>query len=198
MKKEIIHTAMAGVLALALAGCQQSAEAPADTTADSADATQEAHVLAAALAIADLTDANGKNVGSVSVNENASGLALTLTVTGLTPGEHGVHIHETGTCTPPDFKSAGGHWNPGGKEHGLENPKGSHEGDMPNLVVKDDGTGKLETTIDGAHIASGDNPLLDADGAAFVIHAGKDDQMTDPSGDSGDRIACGVFEQPSM
>lgn len=198
MNRQIIQAAMAGVLALAAGGCQQQADAPADPASQNDDTAASADTLPAALAIADLTDANGKNIGSVSANESDAGLSLILTVTGLTPGEHGVHIHETGNCTPPDFKSAGGHWNPAGKEHGLENPKGSHEGDMPNLVVKDDRTGKLETTIAGGHIASGDNPLLDADGAAFVIHAGKDDQMTDPSGDSGDRIACGVFEQPSM
>ena len=87
------------------------------------------------------------------------------------------------------FESAGGHWNPGSTQHGLENPKGAHAGDMPNLTAADDGTGSLTFTLKGGTMAQ----LLDADGSAFVVHAGQDDQKTDPSGNSGDRIACGVF-----
>ena len=94
------------------------------------------------------------------------------------------------TSEPPKFASAGGHWNPAARQHGLDNPQGHHAGDMPNLTVAADGTGKLQYTLAGATLAG----LLDADDSAFVVHAMRDDQKTDPSGMSGDRIACGVFK----
>ena len=114
---------------------------------------------------------------------------MTIAATGLPAGVHGVHIHTTGKCDAPDFTTAGGHWNPTGKMHGSENPMGPHEGDLPNLTVGADGSGNLTFTVAGASLAT----MLDADGAAFVVHAGSDDYKTDPSGNSGGRIACGVF-----
>lgn len=140
-------------------------------------------------ATADLKTAQGAAAGTVRVSEMAGALTVSLNAEGLTPGDHGVHIHTTGKCEGPKFESAGGHWNPAGMKHGLENPQGQHAGDMPNLVVGSDGRGSLTYSLKGGTLAD----LLDADGAAFVIHAKKDDQKTDPSGDSGDRIACGVF-----
>ena len=107
----------------------------------------------------------------------------------IDPGDHGVHVHTTGSCEAPTFESAGGHWNPESQTHGLEDPAGQHAGDMPNLTVAEDGTGTMDYQLVGGTFEG----LLDADGSAFVVHADPDDQMTDPSGNSGDRIACGTF-----
>jgi Cu-Zn family superoxide dismutase len=126
---------------------------------------------------APLLSADGSRRGGATVTETATGLRVAVRATGLTPGLHAVHIHMTGTCTPPDFTSAGGHWNPMGRQHGKDNPAGMHMGDMPNLTA----------SSDGAH------PLLDADGAAVVIHAQADDNKTDPAGNAGGRIACGIL-----
>lgn len=140
-------------------------------------------------AIATLRKADGTAAGSATATPSADGVAITVSVNGIPAGPHGVHVHMTGKCEGPKFETAGGHWNPASTQHGLDNPKGSHAGDMPNLTVADDGSGNLNYTLKGATMAQ----LLDADGAAFVVHAGEDDQKTDPSGNSGDRIACGVF-----
>lgn len=144
---------------------------------------------AAESATAVLAKADRSAAGSAVATATPEGLAITVSVTGMTPGEHGVHVHMTGKCDAPGFTTAGGHWNPGSTQHGLDNPQGAHAGDMPNLNVTDDGTGTLTFTLRSGTMAE----LLDADGSAFVVHAGKDDQKTDPSGNSGDRIACGVF-----
>lgn len=140
-------------------------------------------------ATATLRMADGTAAGSATATPTAEGIAITVSVNGIPAGPHGVHVHMTGKCEAPKFETAGGHWNPASTQHGLDNPKGSHAGDMPNLTAADDGTGNLNYTLKGATLAQ----LLDADGAAFVVHAGQDDQKTDPSGNSGDRIACGVF-----
>lgn len=143
----------------------------------------------AATATAPLAMADGKAAGSATATQTADGLAVTVSVTGIPAGQHGVHVHMTGKCEAPKFQSAGSHWNPGSTQHGLENPQGAHAGDMPNLTVADDGTGTVNFTLKSGTMAQ----LLDADGSAFVVHAAADDQKTDPSGNSGDRIACGVF-----
>jgi superoxide dismutase, Cu-Zn family len=151
---------------------------------------------ASAEATADIRDAKGREVGSATFRETDKGVAVTINVKGLPPGEHGTHIHEVGKCDPPDFKSAGGHFNPAKKEHGLKNPKGPHMGDMPNLVVDRDGTGKLETVLEGVMLKRNmPKSLFHPKGTAVVIHADPDDQMTDPAGESGDRIACGVIRK---
>ena len=142
-----------------------------------------------ARAVATLHDAGGAEVGKVSATEVAGGLRVTIDARGLPPGTHGAHVHTVGRCDPADFASAGGHWNPTGMKHGSMNPLGPHQGDLPNLVIGTDGRGAIGVTIPGATMAG----LLDADGAALVVHAGQDDLMTDPSGNSGARIACGVF-----
>lgn len=142
-----------------------------------------------ATATASLRTVTGADAGRATAHEVAGGLRFTLDVKGLPAGTHGAHVHMTGTCTPPDFASAGGHWNPTGMKHGSMNPAGPHEGDLPNLIVGTDGRGTLGITIPGATMAG----LLDADGSAIVVHAAADDLMTDPSGNSGGRIACGVF-----
>ena len=108
----------------------------------------------------------------------------------MPPGTHGAHVHTVGRCDPPAFETAGSHWNPTTMKHGTMNPQGPHQGDLPNLVVDGGGRGTIGATIPGATLAS----LLDADGAAVVIHASADDLRTDPSGNSGGRIACGVLQ----
>ena len=142
-----------------------------------------------ARATAMLRTATGADAGTASASEVAGGLRFTIDVKGLPAGTHGAHVHMTGRCDAPDFASAGGHWNPTGMKHGSMNPQGPHEGDLPNLIVGTDGRGTVGITVPGATMAG----LLDADGAALVVHAGPDDLMTDPSGNSGGRIACGVF-----
>ncbi len=149
---------------------------------------------AESIARADLIGADDTRYGEVIIGEGDGGLIVQITAEGLAPGPRGVHIHEVGKCEGPDFKSAGGHWNPTGREHGFDNPQGAHMGDFFNLDIGEDGKGSVEATIDGAALKEGDNALMDADGAAFVVNAGPDDLKTDPSGESGGRIACGVFE----
>lgn len=141
------------------------------------------------IALAPLANARGIAVGRATAREATGGLRISVDVTGMAPGTHGAHVHTTGRCDAPGFMTAGGHWNPTGTKHGTLNPAGPHEGDLPNLVVGADGRGTLGITIPGATLEG----LLDADGSAIVIHADIDDLMTDPSGNSGARIACGVF-----
>lgn len=140
-----------------------------------------------------LKDASGATVGRVVARQQGPDLLVTVTASNQTPGLHGAHIHMTGDCTAPGFTSAGGHWNPTGMHHGLSNPQGPHKGDLPNLDVGSDGQGTLSFTVAGASLEGEANSLLDADGAAFVIHGGPDDMMSDPAGNSGPRVACGVF-----
>lgn len=123
-----------------------------------------------------------------------AGLRVTVTVRGLPRGEKGIHLHTVGACEGPAFTSAGGHWNPTGHQHGRDNPRGAHMGDLPNIAIDRRGRGTLRFRIEGAKLR-GDGGLLDGDGAAIVIHASSDDNRTDPSGNSGARIACGVFRR---
>lgn len=143
-----------------------------------------------AMAVAMLRTPAGVEAGRASATEVAGGLRIAVDVTGLPAGPHGAHIHTTGRCDAPDFTTAGPHWNPTGTKHGTMNPQGPHHGDLPNLTVGADGRGTVAATIPGATLAG----VMDADGGAFVVHAGQDDLMTDPSGNSGGRIACGVFQ----
>ena len=146
--------------------------------------------LAADKASAVLKDAQGNKVGSATLTALPNGVLIGLDLTALPPGEHAFHILAVGTCEPPDFKSAGPHFNPDSTKHGLMNPEGPHAGDMPNLHVPDSGKLKIEVLNQMVHLGDG---LLDQDGSALVIHAGADDYKTDPAGNAGDRIACGVI-----
>ena len=136
-----------------------------------------------------LHDTSGKEVGKARLQQVGKGIKVTLQASKLAAGTHGVHIHTVGKCDAPDFASAGSHWNPTGRQHGKDNPAGMHKGDLPNMVIGSNGRGTLAFTVDGAVLGD----LLDADGAAVVVHATADDYHTDPSGNSGARIACGVL-----
>jgi Cu-Zn family superoxide dismutase len=137
-----------------------------------------------------MRDAAGHDLGTLSLVNGTGGLVLTGVVRGLPPGVHGIHLHTIGRCEPA-FDAAGGHWNPMRRMHGTQNPQGPHLGDMPNITVGPDSSATVRVTTTGGTLR-GTDPLLDADGAAVVIHAGADDYRTDPSGNSGARIACGV------
>ena len=146
-------------------------------------------------ATAELHDAQGNVVGTATFVQEGAIVRLTVELKGLPAGFHGIHIHAVGKCEPPDFKPAGSHFNPLGKKHGLENAEGPHAGDLPNMRVEADGTGRFETTTDRVSLLPGPLSLFDDDGSSLVLHASLDDQKTDPSGNSGDRIACGIIQQ---
>ena len=150
-------------------------------------------VLAAMKARADLVDAKGAPVGTAVFSEKAKGVEIDLKVSGLTPGLHGFHIHNVGKCEAPDFASAGPHFNPEGKQHGWDNPQGHHMGDLQNLNVGPDGKAHVHVLVPGVTMGEGANSLFHEGGTALVIHAKPDDGKTDPSGNSGARIACGVI-----
>ena len=133
----------------------------------------------------------GDSVGTITFQEVSSGVKLYLKLNGLPPGEHALHIYDKGQCKTPDFKSAGEHLNPDDKEHGLLHPKGSHAGDLPNLIVEDDGSVKGELMAANVTLKEGKKSLFPKDGTSIVIHEEKDDGMAQPEGDSGARIACG-------
>jgi Cu-Zn family superoxide dismutase len=146
------------------------------------------------IAKAKLHNSKGEQVGMATLIEGTDGVRIALQVYNLPPGLHGFHIHEVGKCEKPEFKSAGGHFNPHGKNHGLKNPEGPHVGDLPNLLVEPDGTATVTVLAPLVTLGSGKNSLFHPGGTALVIHAGPDDQMTNPSGNSGGRIACGVIK----
>jgi superoxide dismutase, Cu-Zn family len=142
---------------------------------------------------AELRASDGMPVGTAEFRDSKEGVVITARVADLPPGLHAVHIHAVGKCDGPQFTTAGGHFNPAQKKHGLKNPEGPHAGDLPNLYVTKKGAGRFEALTDSVTVGSGANSAFDADGSAIVIHAAGDDDTTDPTGNSGDRIACGVI-----
>ncbi|BEU99022.1 superoxide dismutase family protein [Novosphingobium olei] len=145
------------------------------------------------LGTADMFDASGKSIGTARLTERGGSVMLTLDASNLAPGEHGLHLHAVGKCEAPGFTSAGPHLNPTSRAHGMHNPAGAHLGDLPNLMVGSAGTGTATATLQGAADTLLPS-IFDQDGTAIVVHAGPDDYMTDPAGNSGSRIACGVFK----
>ena len=147
-------------------------------------------------AIATLKDVKGNTVGLANFTEDARGLVrINVNVSGLTPGLHGIHIHNKGNCTRPSFISAGEHYNPLSKEHGLNNSKGSHAGDLPNIEVSEDGMGHMNIATTLVTLSPGPTTLFTANGTSLVIHANPDDEITNPAGNSGLRVICGVIEK---
>ena len=139
-------------------------------------------------ATAILRGTDGSERGRAVITLVGDAMRLTINVTGLTPGERGLHIHTVGRCDPPEFTTAGPHWNPANKLHGRNNPMGAHSGDLPNIEIGATGEGGVTADLAGSL-----SELLDADGASIIVHAAADDYRTDPSGNSGARVLCGVF-----
>jgi Cu-Zn family superoxide dismutase len=144
---------------------------------------------------AQLSDGQGKPLGTAALVETSQGVLIQLRLKGVPPGSHGLHIHQTGRCDPPKFESAGGHYNPTDARHGLQNPEGAHAGDLPNVFVQQDGVLDLDVVAAEVTLDAGPNSLFKDGGTALVMHAGPDDYESDPSGHSGDRIGCGVIER---
>lgn len=195
---------MIGAAVLALAACSNTTAANETDAMDNAAANValadngavEAADNSTAVALppsggarATVMQADGADVGTATVSVAKDGLTFTFDARNMAAGTYAVHVHTTGKCEGPKFTTAGGHWNPTNKQHGKDNPQGSHYGDLPNLTVSAGGTGSVSFTVKGATMPG----LLDADGAAFMVHAKPDDYKTDPTGDAGDRIACGVL-----
>jgi Cu-Zn family superoxide dismutase len=148
------------------------------------------------IAVAKLKGAEDKVVGSATLVEDKDGVHIKIIASGLPPGLHGFHIHEKGACDSPKFESSGGHFNPYGKKHGLKNKQGPHAGDLPNLPVNELGVAEFTAHAKLVTLGPGKNSLFEGAGTCLVIHAGQDDEMSDPAGNSGARLACGVIEKP--
>ncbi len=159
-----------------LAGCTTMADVPTSRVGQAA-----------------LSFANGLPAGTAQLLRDGSGLRIVLAATGMTPGSHGFHLHTTGKCEAPAFTSAGGHLNPNGRKHGSQAPGGPHLGDLPNLEIGASGSGTASEVVAGGEAALA--AIFDGDGTAVVVHAAPDDYRTDPTGNAGDRIACGVLRR---
>lgn len=167
---------LAAATGLALAGCSSLGELPTERVGS-----------------ATFSLASNIPAGTAQLLSTGDGVMLAVAVTGIKPGPHGFHLHQTGSCTAPDFSSAGGHLNPSGEGHGLEDNDGSHLGDLPNLEVSPSGTATVRVTLRGARDEVLD-AIFDADGTAIVIHADPDDGTSEPSGNAGKRVACAVLK----
>src|SRR6476661_1854361 len=137
-----------------------------------------------------LIDSSGRQIGTVAAWQTSGGVSFHVSASGLPHGLHGIHVHPIGRCDPPDFASAGTHWNPTGKQHGLNNPQGPHAGDLPNVEVAANGVLNQTVVLPNATMAQ----LLDADGSSIMIHANADDYVSQPSGNSGPKIACAIIQ----
>jgi Cu-Zn family superoxide dismutase len=163
------------VMAALVAGCATGARAASEPSQ---------------IAWAELRNASGASVGSALLRQEDGRVRIVVQATGLAPGHHGIHVHAVGQCEAPAFQTAGAHFNPLGKKHGLESPEGPHGGDLPDLEADANGRVEYVAITDRITLGSGPTSIFDADGSALVIHQQPDDQRTDPSGNSGDRILC--------
>lgn len=171
---KVLATMAAG--GVALAGCTTMDDVPLDAVGE-----------------AQLTFANGQPAGTATLLNDARGLRIVVSATEMTPGAHGFHLHTTGKCEGPTFTSAGGHLNPDNRKHGTLAAGGAHLGDLPNLQIGSDGSGRVTEAVPGGRGALG--AIFDGDGTAVIVHANADDYRTDPTGNAGDRVACGVFSR---
>ncbi|AJS58431.1 superoxide dismutase family protein [Paenibacillus sp. IHBB 10380] len=145
---------------------------------------------------ANIINTKGEEIGTAVITQKADGVQLHIEAKNLTPGVHGIHFHEIGKCDAPDFKTAGAHLNPNHKQHGFNNPEGYHAGDLLNLQVKEDGTVRADLESNTVTLTQGlSNSLLKPGGSALVIHEKEDDYVTDPSGNSGNRVACAAIQK---
>ncbi|MDY8107580.1 superoxide dismutase family protein [Fulvimarina sp. 2208YS6-2-32] len=179
--KTILLSALASVAFAAAPAFAQDAAA----TGDGASASMEPMTIT-------MNAQDGSNRGTVTITPTPNGLLFDADLSGLEPGEHGFHIHETGTCEG-DFTSAGGHYNPTDMEHGFKVEGGPHAGDMENFTAAEDGAAKFAAFNANLTVTGGDAPIMDADGSAVMVHGGADDYESQPSGDAGDRVACGII-----
>jgi Cu-Zn family superoxide dismutase len=190
--------ALAGSV-LVLAACGQKDNGHNQASADANVAANAASGPIEEAPAVPLVDGTGKVIGHVLGGDSDQGAVFKIEASGLTPGVHGIHIHAVGKCEGPKFESAGGHWNPTNAEHGMDDAKGPHLGDIPNITVGPDGKFSGSVTVANGYLVESKlrngpgQQILDGDGAALVIHAKADDYKTQPSGDSGDRIACAVL-----
>ncbi|MBM7541078.1 superoxide dismutase family protein [Amphibacillus cookii] len=184
---------------ISLSACTQTNNNESKSTDDQADVesqeTVETNASGVEEVLVTLMNADGKTVATATLTEKAEGgVGIILEGEDLPPGELAFHIHESGQCVPPDFETAGGHYNPTGSKHGFKHPEGPHAGDLKNITVNEDGTVYAEVEAPMVTLKrDGENTLFTKEGTSLIIHAGPDDYISQPSGDAGDRIACGVI-----
>jgi superoxide dismutase, Cu-Zn family len=185
------RSVVVGLVILTLAACGDAGRRDTTPGGDTTGVARDTTSAAGGNVTATLRDAAGKDLGTLTLTDSGESIAFAGRLTGLPPGEHGIHLHTAGQCDAPKFESAGDHWNPTNRKHGKDTPGGPHFGDLPNITVGQDGSVSVQATTSGGTLRDA-NAALDRDGSAVVVHAKRDDYKTQPSGNSGDRIACGV------
>ncbi|SEO43586.1 superoxide dismutase, Cu-Zn family [Amphibacillus marinus] len=195
MKTKYWLLAMLFFATVSLAGCNNENSQQAQDYQTRDEEAVETGADAEEMVEVTLMNRDGQQVALARLTEKpAGGVRIVLEGENLPPGEHGFHIHEAGECIPPDFESAGGHYNPTDKKHGFDHPEGPHAGDLPNITVKEDGTVYAEVDAPMVTLKKGaPNTLFPEQGTSLMIHADPDDYVSQPAGNSGERIACGVI-----